>query len=166
MTGKIILGIIGSALLSAVPATSADYYSVARDARSGIVIESAWQETPAQTAWAPQPLKTVVARGISLKLPKEDLAPHLDWEMDLGILQPDGNIMHLLGTVRVSEIVSGVKTRLAAIAADLSGVQDSDCRAHLSAIVDANTRALIVEKFVFNCLGHEATVATALYPRE
>lgn len=156
----------GFVLLNTSQAVCADYYSVSVDASSGTFIESAWQEAQAPTAWAPQPLEQVVTRGVALILPKEELVPQLAWEVDLGILQPDGNILHLLGTAVVSDVALQEKTRFALVTADLEGVQVSDCRARLAATVDVDRRLIVVEKLAFNCLGRDIFVAAALHPKE
>jgi hypothetical protein len=166
MMRKLFFGMMGVTVLHAVPALSAEYYSVAKDAPSQTVVESAWQETQSPTAWAPQPLEQVLTRGVLLVLPKEELVPQLTWEMDLGILQSDGNIMHLLGTATISNITPHSTIKHATITADLSGVQMNDCRAQLSATVDADARTLLIEKLTFHCLGREVTVATALHPKD
>jgi hypothetical protein len=163
---KLMRVMMGCMVMSVVPAMAAEYYSVAVDVASQQVIESVWQEMQAPTAWAPQSLEHLMTRGALLILPKEDLIPKLTWEMDLGVLHPDGNIMHLLGTATVSEVSVKAKQNHATITADLFGVQVNDCRARLSAIVDVGTRSLVMEKFMWNCLGREVAVATALHPKD
>jgi hypothetical protein len=165
MTRKLSFSVIGLALLVSSSAMGSGYYSVAVDAATKTVTESVWQETQAPAAWAPQPLEEVLSRGVTLVLPTDRLVPRQAWEMDIGILQADGNILHLLGTATVSDVISRGQMRLAVVTADLSGVQDSDCRAHLSAMVDAGTHDIWVEKFSFHCLGREMTVATARHPK-
>lgn len=158
--------VIGIALLTAFPVTAADYYSVALDVPSQVITETAWQQPQTPTTWAPHALDHILTRGVLLTLPNGELAPQLTWEMDLGILQGDGNITHLLGTASVSEMILRSNTTLAVIMADLTGVQATDCRARLTASVDVRTLEVWTEKIFFNCLGREVVVATARHPKE
>lgn len=147
-------------------ASAADYYSVVLDAPSKTITETAWQQTQTPTAWAPHSMEHILTRGVVLTLPNGELALELTWEMDLGILQGDGNITHLLGTASVSEIVVKANTTFAVITADLTGVQTTECRARLSASVDVRTRVVWTEKLFFNCLGREVEVVTARHLKE
>lgn len=163
MLSYIVIGIV---LLTAFPVAAADYYSVALDVPLQAITETAWQQPQAPTAWAPHALDHILTRGVLLTLPNGELTPQFTWEMDLGILQGDGNITHLLGTASVSEVISKANTTLAVITADLTGVQITDCRARLTASVDARTRVVWTEKVFFNCLGREVVAATARHPKE
>lgn len=163
MLGKARMPVfIGMMLVISFPAIAADYYSVALDVPSKTITETAWQESQPQTEWAPKTLTQLVTRGVGLVLPTGELAPQQSWEMDLGILQDDGNIVHLLGTASVSEMTP----KFAIITADLSGVQLNNCSARLSATVEVATRSVRVEKLAFNCLGREVVVATARHHKE
>lgn len=164
---RLLLMLIGCwmALLPAIGLCS-PYYSVSVATPMNVITESAWYSDVAIPAWAPQTVAQIAAHGIMMPLPSQELVAGTAWEMDLGVLHSDENILHLLGTAIVSDVTTPPQRPIATISAVLVGTQNADCRASLLARVDVTSQQLLVEKLHFVCLGNDVRVATAALPKE
>lgn len=87
-----------------------------------------------------------------------------DVEMDVPLLAPDGNILHLLGTAHPRALAN---TAFAEVSADLVGVTQPECTAHVEVLIDATTRRSLAQKLKMTCLGrtiHDAFVTNPPLP--
>lgn len=75
-----------------------------------------------------------------------------DVEMDVPLLAPDGNILHLLGTAHPRPLSNPAFTE---VITNLVGVTQPDCTAHIKILVDAATHQSLAQKLKLSCLGHE-----------
>ncbi len=109
---------------------------------------------------SPMTPEDVSLRGIPIQLP--DSAPSAtSWEMDVPLLSADGNILHLLGSAQ-SHPLSNPK--FLEVVADLVGITQSDCTAHVAALIDTTTQKCLAEKFQMSCLGKTIHTAVEVAP--
>ncbi len=158
--------VLGCMMIHSATGVCSTYYSVSVDEAKKTTSESKWHVDDGVGTWAPQTLTQIASHGVMLPLPSQRLVKGVAWEVDLGVLQLDGNILHLLGTATVSGVTTMAQRSIATLSVDLTGTQNSDCHTTLQLHVDADSQQLLVEKLHFVCLGEDVRVAMAALPKE
>lgn len=82
----------------------------------------------------------------------------VDTEVDVPVLDSNGNILHLLGTAHPVKLPDGPFVE---VDADLAGTTQKECTAHVQNLVAVTTHHTVAQKLDMTCLGvtiHDAFV--------
>lgn len=103
---------------------------------------------------APISITDVAQRGLPVLVETTTV----DSEMDVPLLTPDGNIVHLLGTAHPRTLPDAACVE---VTVHLTGVTQPECVAHVEVLVDATTHHNLAQKLKMTCLGqtiHDAYI--------